>query len=106
MADNPLADLIAGHVARRRVQNLPVPKYMLAVSIDANTLDELQQAVEQFAVDMAVDWLDREQIDSTDGRIGVRLEVTDAEQTPDRYAAALRRWSRDHRSPNEGNDRG
>lgn len=106
MHSHPLADLIATRRLNRATQNLPMPKYMLAVTIDANTLDELQSAVEQFAVVMAVDWLNREEIDSTDGRTGVRLEVTNADQTPELYAAALQAWSRNRTSDISGSDRG
>lgn len=90
---NPLRDLIARRVALRDEDLIPLPKYMLAVTISANTLDELHHAVDQLATDFAVGWRDREEVDSTDGRTSVVLDVTSRTQTPDRYAEELAAWS-------------
>lgn len=98
MSTHPLADLIANRVSNRDAANIPIPKYMLVVTIDANTIEELHSSVEQFAADMAVDWPGREFIDSTSGQMSVRLDRTNAEQTPERYAEQLRDWSSTRKS--------
>ena len=92
---NPLRDLIATRVAQRDEDLIPLPKYMLAASISANTLAELHSALDQLSLDFATEWAEREHLDSTDGRTSVVLDVTSAEQTPERYAEQLAAWSRD-----------
>lgn len=101
--NNPLADLIAARVSRRDAQNIPVPKYMLAMTISAITLDELHQQVDEFATDMATDWAEYEQLDATGGgSASVHLDVTNREQTPERYAEQLTAWRNERRSRKSG----
>ncbi|GAB6856484.1 hypothetical protein [Microbacterium xylanilyticum] len=95
---HPLRDLIANRVAQRDEDLIPLPKYMLAVTIAANTLDELHNAVDQLSLDFMTEWRDREQIESTDGRMSVVLDVTSQHQTPERYAEQLAAWSSQRRT--------
>lgn len=88
-----LRDMIANRVAQRDEDLIPLPKYMLAVSISANSLAELHQRVDQLAVDFITEWSDREHIDSTDGMTSVVLDVTSGHQTPERYAEQLQAWA-------------
>lgn len=87
-----LRDLIATRVARRDESLIPLPKYMLAVSINANTLEELHKAIDQLGLDFITEWRERELIDSTDGTTSVLLDVTSPTQTPERYAEQLAAW--------------
>lgn len=98
MSRHPLRDLIASRVAQREADLIPLPKYMLAVTISANTLNELHQAVDQLSIDFLTEWRDREQVDSTDGRTSVVLDVTSPSQTPERYAEQLTAWSAKRRA--------
>lgn len=93
MSPSPIADMVAARVATRDERGIPIPRYMLVVAIDANSLDELRSAIDQFALDMETEWAGREVIDSTDGRTSVRLMVTNEEQSPESYDELLRAWS-------------
>ena len=95
---NPLTEMVDGVMGRREGNAIPLPKYTLAVMITGNTREEVASAVRQLDTDFAIDWRDRDQIDSTDGRTSVWLEVTDANQTPEKYAQQLSAWREEERS--------
>jgi hypothetical protein len=88
----PLANLIRDRVEARDEANIPIPKYMLAVIVYGNTREEIDSAIDQLSIDMQIDYRDRDQIDATDGRTSVRLDLTNAQQTPERYAEQLAAW--------------
>ena len=97
MIVNPIENLITESVRKRESDSIPVPKYMLVAMIHANSLDDLHAAVDQFAIDMEVEWAEREQIDATDGTTTVRMEVTNSVQTPELYEEQLTMWRETHR---------
>lgn len=99
---NPLKEMIAASVERKREQGIPIPKYTFAVLVTGNSRQEIASAISRLETDMAIDWCDRDQIDSRDGTTSVVLEHTSPEQTPEKYADELAGWMRVSRSSSGG----
>lgn len=92
MMSNPLKEMIAASVERKREQGIPIPKYTFAVLVTGNSRQEIASAISRLETDMAMDWRDRDQIDSMDGTTSVVMEHTSPEQTPKRYMKELMDW--------------
>ena len=95
---NPLEDLIGTMAANHIAADFPLPRFALAVLITGNTRDEIDSAVDQLGIDLALDWPERTSIDSISGRASVRLVETSPTQTPELYDEQLTAWGRAHRS--------
>lgn len=99
--ENPLAALISTNVSRRDAQNIPVPKYMLAVLIHANSLDDIQREVAMLETDLITEYAGREHIDANSGRLSFRLDLTHPGQTQEMYDEQLRIWSEKRRASSD-----
>lgn len=74
----------------------PVTKYVATIRLRANTHEELRELVQSLDRNWwhhHVDYGQRDQVDSTDGRTSVALRHTNPEQTPERYLEELHAWS-------------
>lgn len=94
---NPLKEMIAASVERKREQGIPIPKYTFAVLVTGNSRQEIASAISRLETDMAIDWRERDQIDSMDGTTAVVMEHTNPVQTPEQYTDALMAWRRGNR---------
>ena len=73
--------------------SIPVTKYRLEFTVDANSHDEIADAIHALYVNYWQRMGDRDEVDTiSSDRTMTRLHHTNPEQTPERYAAELRAW--------------
>lgn len=75
----------------------PVPKYTLDVTITANSKEELLDRVHGLDVNSGY-YLERDELESTDGTTSIKLTHTKPDQTPEAYKAELMEWARARRA--------
>lgn len=102
MMGNPLDDMIEDSLEGRLAQRMPIPKYTVAVKITGNSREDVASAIRRLDTDWAIEWGERDEIDSTDGTTSVLMRHTNPEQTPEKYTDELMAWRERRREGSGG----